>query len=200
MARKTRKKSRRKAGRRKSDKGLPDWVSMFMGLLIGLAVALYVYITDPTPPSISLVMPAGTTSKPASAILETVEAVEIPPEPGITFDFYDMLPNLGVEVYEDEREPVLATPPVRSNKPTRVTKPGIYILQAGSFSHIDDANRRKAEIALLGVRADIKRGLVKQRTVYRVYTDPMEDPADVNRVSQKLQQANIEILLKRVSD
>jgi cell division protein FtsN len=200
MARKSRKKSRRKAGRRKSDKSSSGWASMFMGLFIGLAVALYVYITDPTPPSIALVMPAGTTTQPASAIPETVEVVEIPSEPGITFDFYDMLPNLGVEVYEDERAPVLATPPVRSSKPTRVTKPGIYILQAGSFSHIDDANRRKAEIALLGVRADIKRGLVKQRTVYRVYTDPMEDPADVNRVSQKLQQANIEILLKRVSD
>jgi cell division protein FtsN len=200
MARKTRKKSRRKAGRRKTDKGLSGWASMFMGLIIGLAVALYVYITDPTPPSIALVTKARTMTQPASAIPETVEAVEVAPEPGITFDFYDMLPNLGVEVYEDERQPVLATPPKRASKPARVTKPGIYILQAGSFSKIDDANRRKAEMALLGVRADIKRGLANERTVYRVYTDPMEDPADVNRVSQQLQQANIEILLKRVSD
>ena len=200
MARKSRKKSRRKAGRRKSDKGLPGWASMFTGLIIGLAVALYVYITDPTPPSIPLVTMPQNTAQPASAIPETVEAVEVTPEPGITFDFYDMLPNLGVEVHEDERQPVLAKPPTRASKPTRVTKPGIYILQAGSFSHIDDANRRKAQIALLGVRADIKRGLANKRTVYRVYTDPMEDPADVNRVSQKLQQANIEILLKRVSD
>jgi cell division protein FtsN len=200
MARKSRKKSRRKAGRRKSDKGLPGWASMFTGLIIGLAVALYVYITDPTPPAIPLVTMPQNTAQPASAIPETVEAVEVTPEPGITFDFYDMLPNLGVEVYEDERQPVLAKPPARASKPTRVSKPGIYILQAGSFSHIDDANRRKAQIALLGVRADIKRGLANKRTVYRVYTDPMEDPADVNRVSQKLQQANIEILLKRVSD
>jgi cell division protein FtsN len=193
MARKSRKKSRRKAGRRKSDKSLPGWASMFTGLFIGLTVALYVYITDPTPPSIVLVKPQSA-AQPASAIPETVEETETPTEPGITFDFYDMLPNLGVEVYEDEQAP---TRPVT---PTRVSKPGIYILQAGSFSHIDDANRRKAEMALLGVRSDIKRGQANKRTVYRVYTDPMEDPAEVNRISKKLQQANIEILMKRVTD
>jgi cell division protein FtsN len=55
-------------------------------------------------------------------------------------------------------------------------------------------------MALLGVRSDIKRGQVNKRTVYRVYTDPMEDPEEVNHVSEQLQQANIEILLKRVSD
>jgi cell division protein FtsN len=193
MARKTRKKSRRKAGRRKSDNYLPGWASMLMGLFLGLAVALYVYITDPSPPSIALIKPQSS-AEPASVIPEVVEKNEVPPKPGITFDFYDMLPNLGVEVYEDERAP---TRPVT---PKRVSKPGIYILQAGSFSHIDDANRRKAEMALLGVRSDIKRGQVNKRTVYRVYTDPMEDPAEVNRISKKLQQANIEILMKRVTD
>ena len=64
----------------------------------------------------------------------------------------------------------------------------------------NDANRRKAQMALLGVRSDIKRGQANKRTVYRVYTDPMEDPEEVNHVSEQLQQANIEILLKRVSD
>jgi cell division protein FtsN len=73
-------------------------------------------------------------------------------------------------------------------------------LQAGSFSKIEDANRRKAEIALLGVRSEIKRGTANQRTVYRVYTAPMESPDEVNRVSDKLRDSNIEILLKRVSD
>jgi hypothetical protein len=194
MARKTRKKSRRKAGRRKSDNYLPGWASMLMGLFLGLAVALYVYITDPTPPSIALIKLPLSNAQPASATPEAVKDSEVPPEPGITFDFYDMLPNLGVEVYEDERAPT------RSPTPARVSKPGIYILQAGSFSNINDANRRKAQMALLGVRSEIKRGQVNKRTVYRVYTDPMEDPEEVNHVSEQLQQANIEILLKRVSD
>ena len=191
MARKTRKKSRRKAGRRQSDNSLPGWASMLMGLFLGLAVALYVYISDPAPPSLALVKMPQRAASPAKTAPKVAEP---PPEPGITFDFYDMLPNLGVEVYEDEQAPA------RASTPVRVSKPGIYILQAGSFSHIDDANRRKAEMALLGVHSEIKRGQANKRTVYRVYTDPMEDPAEVNRMSKKLQQANIEILLKRVSD
>ncbi|MCP4000765.1 MAG: SPOR domain-containing protein [Gammaproteobacteria bacterium] len=194
MTQKKRKKSRRKAGRRKSDNHLPGWISMLMGLFLGLAVALYVYITDPTPPSIVLVKPPQSSAQPANAVPEVVDTTETSSQPAITFDFYDMLPNLGVEVYEDEKVPV------RAATPARVSKPGIYILQAGSFSRIDDAKRRKAEMALLGIRADIKRGQANKRTVYRVYTDPMEDPAQVNDMSKKLQHANIEILLKRVSD
>ena len=87
------------------------------------------------------------------------------------------------------------TPP-----PPKVDKPGIYILQAGSFSRLADANRRKAEIALLGVHAEIKKGNANGRAVYRVYTDPMEQPAEVNRVSKLLTDSGIEILRKRVSD
>ena len=38
------------------------------------------------------------------------------------------------------------------------------------------------------------------RTVYRVYTDPLKTPDDVNRTSSLLAGAGIEVLLKRVSD
>ena len=55
-------------------------------------------------------------------------------------------------------------------------------------------------MALLGVRSDIKKGVVNGRTVYRVYTDPMSSPDDVNRTSQKLASAGIEVMRKRVSD
>ena len=180
-------KKRRKAGTRKSHQITPGWVWMLMGLTVGLAVAAYVYISDLRAPARTMVLPSRNTNPPVSTTDET-------PKPGITFDFYDMLPNLDVEVYEDEQVPV------RSAAPARVRTPGIYILQAGSFRHMEDANRRKAELALVGVHSEIKRGLANQLTVYRVYTDPMEDPAEVNRVSETLNNANIEILLKRVSD
>ena len=195
------KKKRRKAGRRASDRkaasATPGWVYMCMGLAIGLAVAYAVYVNDrktlveqPAAPV------AKTTKEPASTIPEVIEET---PEADITFDFYNMLPNLDVEVYEEQRAPVV-TAPVKVTPRAQVEKSGIYILQAGSFSRLGDANRRKAQLALLGVHSDIKKGTANGRAVYRVYTDPMEKPEEVNRVSKLLTGANIEILRKRVSD
>jgi cell division protein FtsN len=189
------KKRKRTAGRRSSDK-FQGWLGMVTGLTVGLVVAFFVYISELKPPP-QLKAKAEQQTQAAIKAVEKAgasieEAVE---EPAITFDFYDMLPSLDEEVFTDE--------PRKSSRkapPKKITVPGIYILQAGSFTTTDDANRRKAEIALLGVRTEIKRGTANNRDVYRIYTDPMENPEDVNRVSNQLRDANIEILLKRVSD
>ncbi|MGI9289992.1 MAG: SPOR domain-containing protein [Gammaproteobacteria bacterium] len=194
-----RKKTRRRtAGRRKADK-FPGWIGMVMGLVVGLVVAFFVYISDLKPPEQLKSAAARQTQAAVEAVEkagETVEAaIEEIEEPKITFDFYEMLPDLSVEVFEDEPRPT-----ARKAEPKKVTTPGIYILQAGSFTSIDDANRRKAEVALLGIRSEIKRGKANKRDVYRIYTEPMEKPDDVNRVSGQLNDAGIDILLKRVSD
>jgi cell division protein FtsN len=207
--RKTRNKVRRTAGRRKSDYRKPGWVYMLLGLTVGLAVAFVVYVSE-LKPSRELreqaeeivEVPAEVVARAEEKLEETIEEAleENAEEPAVTFDFYDMLPNLDVEVFRDEK-PVSAPRPVTPAPATSpATAPGIYILQAGSFSKIDDAQRRKAEMALLGVRAAIKRGNANGRTVYRVYTDPMDSTEEVNRVSQRLSQSNIEVLRKRVSD
>jgi len=192
--RKRKSKSKRTAGRRKADK-FQGWIGMLMGLTVGLVVAFFVYVSDLKPPT-------QLKAKVEQQALSAIEAVgdaggsieAAVAKPAITFDFYEMLPNLDVEVFEDEPRAAMSIPV------TKVTAPGIYILQAGSFINTVDANRRKAEIALLGIRTEIKRGTANNRDVYRIYTDPMENPADVNRVSQQLSDAKIEILLKRVSD
>jgi cell division protein FtsN len=196
------KKQRRKAGRRDADRkaanATPGWVYLSMGLAIGLAVAYAVYVSDRKTPIEPAAAPvAKTTKEPASSVPEVIEES---PEADITFDFYDMLPNLDVELYEEQRVPPVVTAPVKVTPQAQVARPGIYILQAGSFSQLTDANRRKAQLALLGVHSDIKKGTANGRAVYRVYTDPMEKPEDVNRVSDLLTNANIEILRKRVSD
>ncbi|MBT8421832.1 MAG: SPOR domain-containing protein, partial [Gammaproteobacteria bacterium] len=81
-----------------------------------------------------------------------------------------------------------------------VEKPGIYILQAGSFSSLEDAMRHEANIALLGIRAEVKKGDANGRTVYRVYTRPLDTPEKVNRTQKRLNDAGIDTLAKRVSD
>lgn len=198
------KRKRRKAGRKPARSGMPGWAHMLAGLMIGLAVALGIYVNDRRQ---GLVVPAPVTAPTLPAPAPEPEPVP-EPEPdsgkaaddesaGISFDFYDMLPNLDVEIFDDDRRPARATAPTPARA---VAKPGIYIIQAGSFSRLEDAERRKAQLGLLGVRSDIKRGSVNGSDVYRVYTDAVEMPDDVNRLSRQLDDAGIEILVKRVSD
>lgn len=198
------KKRRRTAGRRKADQRKPGWVWGAVGLATGLAFAGYIYFSGMRGPVVATATPAPVVTVKKLAEPKP-EVPEEEPEEGITFDFYDMLPNLDVEVYEDKKPAAVAVAPQPAPKPPApasepASAPGIYILQAGSFSRFEDANRRKAQMALLGVRADIKRGTAGAKTVYRVYTKPLETPADVNRVSKQLNDANIEVLRKRVSD
>lgn len=210
----TKKKQRRKAGTKKNSGSIPGWAHMLAGLAIGLAVALGIYVSDRQQPP----APAPSAVAPEPARVTVVEEM-LPDEPekGITYDFYDMLPNLDVELYDNAAPPgqraiVQAKPaPTPVQKPPTdnrasvivaqpVNKPGIYILQVGSFSLLEIAQRRKAEIALLGVHSEIKKGNVNGKTVFRVYTDPMDKPADVNRVRTLLNGVGIDILMKRVSD
>lgn len=193
----------RTAGRRKSDQGQPGWLYLLSGLGIGLAVAAYIYLGDVPPPEqlrevveekaeAAFEAAAKVEQKVEAKVEEQVEADEF------DFDFYEMLPSLDVEVYEEPQAP--AQRQAQALPPAPATTPGIYILQAGSFSSVQDANRRKAEMGLIGVRAEIKRGSANNRTVYRVYTQPINNTAEVNRVSQQLNEAGIEVLRKRVSD
>jgi len=184
------KRKRRKAGRRKNDSRLPGWLYMFFGLSVGLAVAAGIYVSDRRD--------GITITKPKQERAARVEAaVEEPEEKSgeVEFDFYDMLPNLDIPVFEDSRP---ATRPTQQSAP--VEKPGIYILQAGSFSNLEDAQRHEANIALLGIRAEVRKGDANGRTVYRVYTRPLDTPDKVNRTRKRLNDAGIDTLAKRVSD
>jgi hypothetical protein len=224
------KQKRRKAGKKNGDK-LPGWVHMSAGLAIGLAVAYGIYVSDrrqpPLPEAAAPEPVAATANVAADPVEEVLPEVDAD---AITFDFYDMLPNLDVDLYENAaaRETVLPAPapvmqdsvsdpepviapqpaPVRAESrrvPVEVAlpeaqRPGIYILQAGSFSALEVAQKRRVEMQELGVPATIKRGSVNGKTVYRVYTDPMDNPRDVNRVRTLLTGVGIDILQKRVSD
>lgn len=165
---------------------------MFSGLAIGLTVAAGIYINDrstfSTRQSAEPPAPAvPSVARPKPKIEEEVQ------DGGVTFDFYEMLPNLDVEIFTDPQRPRRAQP-----APKQVTTPGVYILQAGSFTKLEDAKKREGQIALLGVRAEIKKGDANGRIVYRVYTRPLEIPAEVNRLTSKLNDNGIETLAKRV--
>jgi cell division protein FtsN len=190
------KRKRRKAGKKRSNQRMPGWLYLLFGLSIGLAVAAGVYINDRRETPIgAFLTPEKDFSQPRSKKEPKPQKAESSDDDSIDFDFYDMLPSLDVQIYEDDT----AAPKPRQ-KPAPVVKAGIYILQAGSFTKLEDAQRREGEIALLGIRAEVRKGDANNRTVYRVYTRPLETPEEVNRIRNRLNENGIETLAKRVSD
>jgi cell division protein FtsN len=105
-----------------------------------------------------------------------------------------MLPNFEVVIPEQESD-------VRQDNASKeILKPGIYVLQAGSFAEFVDADRRRAQIALQGITSRIQKVSIDDRTFHRVRIGPFEDLDELNRVRNLLRQADIDVLRIRLGD
>jgi len=180
------------AKRRNQD--YPGWMWMLFGLSIGLSVAFAVYIKDrgptaepPTPQPASLQSALDDNSE-----LVVGQAEEPPKEK--RFSFYDILPNF--ELIIPEKTPDIAA----DHAPQAVMEPGVYVLQAGSFSTNVDADRRRAELALQGIESHIQRVKVNDKNFHRVLIGPTEDLDELNLWRSRLRTAKIDIFRIRLSD
>ena len=81
-----------------------------------------------------------------------------------------------------------------------VESPGIYVIQAGSFSSYADADRMKARLALLGIVSRIQKVSIDDKNYHRVRIGPLESLAQLNSTRQALRQAKIEVMVIRVGD
>jgi cell division protein FtsN len=192
--RRTAKKRRTRTTRSQHD--YPGWVWMLFGLAIGLAVAFAVYVKDRTPDR-TMVAGSEQPAAPAGDVVlddnnETPSASSsAPPE---RFNFYNMLPNFEVVIPEEEPEVEV------DREPRAVERPGVYVLQAGSFTDFDDADRRRAQLALQGIESRIQRVSIDDKTYHRVRIGPIDDLDELNLTRSRLRQANIDVLRIRLGD
>jgi len=190
-------KKRSKRRRTSSQKQeYPGWVWMLFGLAIGLSVAFAIYVRDsePAPPPAATRQPASLDSA-IDDNGESAAAAEAAKEPAESrFTFYDMLPNFEVVIPEQE-------PDVTADvEPRAVVKPGLYILQAGSFTRYEDADRRRAELALQGIESTIQRVTIDDRTYHRVRIGPTDDLDELNLLRSRLRAANIDVIRIRLGE
>jgi cell division protein FtsN len=187
--RKTKRKTRRRPTK---SQPLQGWVWGLFGLGIGLSVSAFIYLNGR--------QPAGVAPTPAPVPRETA-ARDVPREskpPAAAekprFTFYDMLPSFEVVIPEEDLAVVTDAPQAA------VDRPGIYVLQAGSFSTIDDADRRKAQLALLGIESGIQRVTVDDKVYHRVRVGPVEELDRLNELRRRMRGAEIDAMVIRVGE
>lgn len=174
---------KRSRSRRESFSG---WTGLLLGFVAGLTVGLGFYFLDPrTPPQSAADPPAE--PEPASAREPAEE------DSGEQYDYYNMLPNF--EVVVPERETGIAP-----DLPIAPEQNGAYVLQAGSYKRFEDADRVRAQLALQGIESQVQRVSIDNNTWHRVRVGPITDLAELNRVKQRLAEADIDVLVVRVGD
>lgn len=190
---KPRQRDRPAAKRR--DAGTPGWVWLLCGVCIGLVVAAVLYV-------FSRAGAPGLTPSPETGAGQTEQAADKPAttetdkEP--RFAFYEMLPNYEVVIPEEEYE---ERTDGRATTSPKVREPGRYLIQAGSFSRYADADRRKAELALLGLESEIEGVKLEDgRTVYRVRSAPVEELERLNATLKRLRENDIDTLVMRARE
>ena len=102
------------------------------------------------------------------------------------YDFYTILL---------ESETVISDAEVQQQSPATAPKDVRYMLQAGAFTNHQDADRLKAQLALLGLQAQIQKITIEGKgEFHRVRLGPFRDLQRLEAVNQQLQQLGIKSL------
>jgi len=165
---------------------------MFAGLLVGLFIALLVYLKMLAP---ATPVPPGKATDSAVQQDSGDANQDTAPAPKPRFDFYTLLPEMEVVIPEQ------AITGETEAGVKQVDQPGTYLLQVGSFNGFAQADRLKAKLALLGFETDTQEVTINGKdTFYRVRVGPFSTLDDLNRARTKLRKEGHDAILIRIKD
>lgn len=168
---------------------------MLFGLSIGLVVAAAVYVVDRRDPPAESGAPAQAAAAPETEVIEmSAQSAddEEEPHPASRFDFFDILPTFEVVLPDVE--------PSARREPRTIEEPGRYVLQAGSFTDPADAERRKANLALLGIESTLQRAEISGINYHRVIIGPTTDRNKLNRTRRQVFEADMDAIIYKISE
>lgn len=175
---------------RKQKPSVPGWVWMFAGLLLGLFIAFLVYLQQIGGGEQLREKLASHKTAPAKTDARAVKKennAEAPKKKdGISFDFYNLLPELEVVIPEEELHKEGDAPQEKAT----------YFLQVGSFKSAGDAEARKAELFLLNFSPSVQTVTIDgNQTWHRVRIGPFSDTRSVDRARRRLQDNDIDFIM-----
>jgi hypothetical protein len=134
--------------------------------------------------SLGIVAGINPTALPAAITPSTAGTAESIPQPSFTF----------FNTLEDESFSLDTGRSVETG-PSEYTQ---YVLQAGSFRAIADADRRRGELALLGLESSIEQMNTDTGSWHRVYIGPFDSRSAMAKARALTAQSDIDtLLLKR---
>lgn len=175
--------------KKKAPAATPGWVWLLAGLAIGLFVALLVYLKDfsAVKGEAAPVVDRGHPAEPAEKKAEQEQAPEAQKP---RFDFYNLLPEMEVLIPDQE----LAAE--REKEPAEKV---VYYLQAASFRKFEEADRMRAQLALMNIESQIQRVTVNDTsTWHRVRIGPFTSAREMDKVRGRLRAANIDPIVLKV--
>lgn len=189
-ARRVRKQARR------SGAGVPAWVWLLGGLLLGFALFAFLFLRDAFERGGERPVPRPDTRAPAGDEAPLAEEPAAPRRP--RYDFYTLLPEREVEIPDEElrarvqaeREaPASAAPPAADG--------ARYLLQAGSFTDPARAEELKARIAMAGEIARIEGASIDGQTRHRVILGPYANAQALETAKRRLDAVGVESIAIR---
>ncbi|MEM6301618.1 MAG: SPOR domain-containing protein [Pseudomonadota bacterium] len=120
--------------------------------------------------------------------LASTEKTAVPADPvaQMEYEFFEVLPNQRIEVEVDPAE----LPQSSSGGAQK-----LLLLQAGSFRDVDDADRRRAELLLLGLDPNVEETNGDNGRWFRVLIGPFESRSAMARARSLTAQQDIDTLL-----
>ncbi|MDX1569930.1 MAG: SPOR domain-containing protein [Xanthomonadales bacterium] len=182
--------ARRRAGKkqaiRDADRRLiPAWVWLTLGIVMGLGLAAFLLWSGVMRPGSEQPRPVPAASSEGPADISAGAEEEWRPK----YDFYTVLPEMEVVIPEEELADRV------NRRQTEADSAGPFVIQVGSFREYADADRIKAELALLGIIAHVREVSIDERTWHRVRVGPFDSIRETDRVKRQLQSNNYDALV-----
>jgi cell division protein FtsN len=191
--------------RSQGQSGHPMVVGVFIGVLVGLCLALGValYLNRTPTPFVAKDSEKSAATKPGAKFepakpdkSETAkppaQAPGKPPEPKTRLDFYTILPG---------KEEVVPDKDVSKSTAAGSGSRVVYYLQAGAFQAASDADNLKARLALAGLEAQIQTATLPDNSIWhRVRLGPYTNAQDLEKARAALKENKIDNAVIKVNE
>lgn len=169
-------------------KSLSVWKWMLITAALIAAVVLVVYVSsiglkDNAPKSIE--QPTPQPNEPIKPVTPEVKPIQ--------YDFYTILSDKEVVVPEYELKTRTREDRIGQAKTTQ------YIMQAGSYNALKDAEQMRVKLGTMGIESKIQKAKVGNTVWYRVKMGPFAQIDSVNSINARLKQSNIDAIVTETS-
>lgn len=172
---------RRRSQAKKPQRQTPGWVLAGGGVLAGLAIATLLFIGG----VIDSDMPLIPSDSAREEAIEPATSSAEPATPRATeFTFYEQLEQREVQINEPS--------PVRPRTAPEDEVATDFLVQAGSFRSHDDAEAMKAQLAFLGLSANVEAVDVQGTRWHRVVLGPYDSRREAGQIQRRLRENRYE--------